>query len=45
MWNWLILLAVVVFLMYMWNSGWVQKSSGSTGGGCGACSKNNPVIE
>lgn len=38
---WLLLLALIVFLLYMWNSGWVKEEKP----GCNTCpNKKNPNV-
>ena len=37
---WIVLLALVIFFMYMW-SGKLMQAPSPPGGGCNACSKKN----
>ena len=40
---WILLLAFIIFFMYMWNSGWIQ---GEKKAGCNTCpGKKNVSIE
>jgi hypothetical protein len=42
---WLLLLALVVFLIYMWQSGWVTGAKEAEKPGCNTCpNKKNPSV-